>query len=84
MVRILRESYPDFGPALAAEKLQQRHGITVAKKTIRRVQIDAGLWIPRKLARQSRHAVLEAAEPSEAASKQRFNPRPRSVRCAAG
>ena len=49
VVRILTESYPDFGPTLAAEKLQQRHGITVAKETLRRVQIDAGLWIPRKL-----------------------------------
>ena len=49
VVKILRESYPDFGPTLAAEKLQQRHGITVAKETIRRVQMDAGLWIPRKL-----------------------------------
>jgi transposase len=49
VVKILRESYPDFGPTLAAEKLQQRHGITVAKETLRRVQMDAGLWIPRKL-----------------------------------
>src|ERR1700731_3751210 len=45
VVKILRESYPDFGPTLAAEKLQQRHGLTVAKETIRRVQMDAGLWI---------------------------------------
>jgi hypothetical protein len=34
---------------LAAEKLRERHRIMVAKETIRRVQIDAGLWIPRKL-----------------------------------
>jgi hypothetical protein len=32
-VKILRESYPDFGPTLAAEKLQQRHGITVSNGT---------------------------------------------------
>ena len=36
VVKILRESYPDFGPTLAAEKLQQRHGIRVAKETLRR------------------------------------------------
>ena len=47
VMKNLRESYPDFGPTLAAEKLQQRHGITVAKETLRRVQMDAGLWIPR-------------------------------------
>lgn len=49
VVKILRESYPDFGPTLASEKLLQRHGITMSKETVRRVQMDAGLWLPRKL-----------------------------------
>src|SRR5665213_1177951 len=49
IVKILRETYADFGPTLAAEKLQTRHGIVIAKETVRRLQIDAGLWIPRKL-----------------------------------
>ncbi len=49
VVSILRESYGDFGPTLAAEKLAARHGIQVSHETVRRVQIDAGLWIPRKL-----------------------------------
>jgi transposase len=49
VVSILRESYGDFGPTLAAEKLAARHGIQVSRETVRRVQIDAGLWIPRKL-----------------------------------
>jgi transposase len=49
VVEILREHYADFGPTLAAEKLAERHQILLAKETIRRIQIDAGLWIPRKL-----------------------------------
>jgi hypothetical protein len=49
VVQILREHYADFGPTLAREKLELRHGITVAKETVRRLQIEAGLWIPRKL-----------------------------------
>jgi hypothetical protein len=49
VLRILRESYPDFGPTLAAEKLEARHHIVLCKETVRRLQIDAGLWIPRKL-----------------------------------
>jgi transposase len=49
VVRILRESYPDFGPTLAAEKLAERHQIVLAKETIRRIQVAAGLWVPRKL-----------------------------------
>jgi hypothetical protein len=49
VVQILREYYADFGPTLAREKLQARHQITIAKETVRRLQIEAGLWIPRKL-----------------------------------
>jgi transposase len=49
VVEILREHYADFGPTLAAEKLAEHHQILLAKETIRRIQIDAGLWIPRKL-----------------------------------
>jgi hypothetical protein len=49
IVSILRESYADFGPTLAAEKLAARHGIQISRETVRRLQIDAGLRIPRKL-----------------------------------
>jgi transposase len=49
IVNTLRESYADFGPTLAAEKLELHHGIQVSRETVRRLQIDAGLWIPRKL-----------------------------------
>jgi hypothetical protein len=49
VARILRDQYPDFGPTLAMEKLAERHQIVLAKETVRRIQIAAGLWIPRKL-----------------------------------
>jgi len=49
VARILRDTYADFGPTLAMEKLAERHQIVLAKETVRRIQIDAGLWIPRKL-----------------------------------
>jgi transposase len=49
VAQLLREHYADFGPTLAAEKLAQRHQIVLSKGTVRRIQIDAGLWIPRKL-----------------------------------
>jgi hypothetical protein len=49
IARILRDEYPDFGPTLAMEKLAERHQIVVAKETVRRIQIAAGLWIPRRL-----------------------------------
>jgi Homeodomain-like domain len=49
IVALLREHYPDFGPTLAAEKLSTQHGITIAKETVRQLQIAAGFWIPRTL-----------------------------------
>jgi transposase len=49
VAEILRTQYPDFGPTLASEKLAARHGIVLAKETVRRLQMAAGLWIPRKL-----------------------------------
>ena len=49
VVQILRDRYADFGPTLAAEKLRAVHKIALAKETVRRLQISAGLWIPRRL-----------------------------------
>ena len=49
VARILRDTYPDFGPTLATEKLAERHQIVLAKETVRRIQVAAGLWVPRKL-----------------------------------
>ena len=49
IARILRDHYPDFGPTLAMEKLAERHQVVLAKETVRRIQIAAGLWIPRRL-----------------------------------
>jgi len=49
VIGILRESYADFGPTLAAEKLRSGHQIDLAKETVRQLQIAAGLWIPRRM-----------------------------------
>ncbi|SDD53494.1 Integrase core domain-containing protein [Cupriavidus sp. YR651] len=45
---LIRDAYADFGPTLACEKLRERHGIHLAKETVRRIMIDAGFWVPRK------------------------------------
>ena len=44
---LIRERYADFGPTLAREKLEECHGIRLAKETVRRLMTDAGLWVPR-------------------------------------
>lgn len=45
---LVRESYADFGPTLAAEMLEEHHGLTVSRETLRKWMIDDGLWLSRK------------------------------------
>lgn len=46
ILTLLRENYVGFGPTLAAEKLQERHGITISVETLRCWMTADGLWIP--------------------------------------
>ena len=41
---LVRESYADFGPTLAAEKLAERHGFAVSRETLRTWMTQDGLW----------------------------------------
>lgn len=43
----LRTDYRDFGPTLAAQKLQERQGITLSKETVRRLLAAEGLRQPK-------------------------------------
>lgn len=45
---LVREHYVDFGPTLAAEKLIERHRITVSKETLRQWMMEAGIWVSRR------------------------------------
>ncbi len=45
---LVRENYADFGPTLAAEKLAERHGLTVSRETLRRWMAEDGLWLSRQ------------------------------------
>lgn len=44
---IVRESYADFGPTLAAEKLAERDGVKVSRETLRKWMVEDGLWLSR-------------------------------------
>lgn len=48
VARLLRETYQDFGPTLAAEKLLELHGIGVSRETVRQLQIASKLWKPKR------------------------------------
>lgn len=58
-VELVGELYSDFGPTLALEKLLETHGIRVAKETLRKWMMEAGIWLTRKQrirkAHQPRH-----------------------------
>lgn len=46
VLSLLHDHYSDFGPTLAAEKLRERHNITVSVETLRKWMTADGLWIP--------------------------------------
>jgi len=46
VLTLLRENYVGFGPTLAAEKLQERHGIKISTQTLRCWMTFDELWIP--------------------------------------
>ena len=45
---LLQATYADFGPTLAAEKLAELEGIAVSRETVRRLQIELGVWKPKR------------------------------------
>ena len=47
MGRVVRQ-YRDFGPTLAAEKLQERDGLRVSRETLRGWMVAEGVWTPRR------------------------------------
>lgn len=49
---LIRESYAEFGPTLAAEMLEERHGLKVSRETLRKWMQDDGLWLSRKQRRR--------------------------------
>jgi transposase len=44
---LVRKHYADFGPTLAAEKLAERHGLSVSRETLRHWMAEDGLWLSR-------------------------------------
>ena len=52
VLHIVGDSYADFGPTLAAEKLGERHDIHVSSETLRRWLSDVGAWENRRTHRK--------------------------------
>lgn len=54
-LRLVRERYADFGPTLACEKLREEHGLQLSVETLRKLMVEAGLWVPRALRERGVH-----------------------------
>ena len=44
VMRVVKETYADFGPSFAAEKLEEREGLKINRETLRMWMIENGLW----------------------------------------
>ena len=44
---LIKESYADFGPTLAAEMLAEHHGFKVSRETVRKWMQEDGIWLSR-------------------------------------
>jgi hypothetical protein len=51
-IDLVRRTYADFGPTLAAEKLFELHGLKISRETLRGWMIEAGLWLSRQQRRR--------------------------------
>lgn len=47
-IDLLYSRYPDFGPTLACEKLNEVHELCISVESVRQIMISEGLWKPRK------------------------------------
>ena len=47
VVELACRFYQDSGPTLVRERLAERHGINLAKETVRKILSRAGLWLPK-------------------------------------
>jgi hypothetical protein len=54
VIQLYRSEYEDFGPTLAAEKLEERHRVRVNEETLRLWLIESGDWKKRRKRRGHR------------------------------
>lgn len=64
IVRLLKDTYPDFGATFAAEKLRELHEIGRDPETIRAIQVKEGLIKPKKAASKDEHRVWRQRRPA--------------------
>jgi hypothetical protein len=56
---LILDTYYDFGPTLAAEKLEELDNIKVSKETVRQIMIRGGIWKAKSKKRKKVHQLRE-------------------------
>jgi transposase len=59
VIATVREHYRDFGPTLAMEYLQERHGFSYSRETLRQWMIQAQLWQDKRVRRKRAFQLRE-------------------------
>jgi hypothetical protein len=44
IIELIKTNYPDFGPVLATEMLEERHKITISRETVRKIMLESGVY----------------------------------------
>lgn len=58
-VSLIKKYYPDFGPTLACEKLEEIHHLSFSDETVRKIMIEGHLWHPKKKRVKNIHPYRE-------------------------
>jgi len=56
---LIRKNYYDFDPTFAAEKLLEKHEISISSETLRQWMISDGIWKPKSKKKQRNHPTRE-------------------------
>jgi len=65
-IALINEKYADYGPTLTAEKLYEKHSLSLSRETVRQIMIREGVWRAKKkkqkkvFARRTRRAQIGA------------------------
>ena len=61
--KLVNSRYPDFGPTLATEKLQELHNFTINSETLRNWMIEWDIWKPKRRRKNGKHREWRERRP---------------------
>ena len=57
VMKLISMQYADYGPTLAQEKLEEKHGLKLSVETLRQLMIEENIWIPKKAKKPTIHPM---------------------------